>query len=149
MKTSGKVVDDLSKSDPIYLDLKYFETNFGGVMPFEISINTHKKNGVMKMSTIERIDELQQYIRQYPEFTKPLSLAEGIKFARQTFYSGDSSQYTLLYPVIRKKRLFYRICQRKQERAVMYSNRLLIAPNNIRGLAFRWSIWVLRKWKRW
>jgi len=95
MKTSGKVVDDLSKKDPIYLDLKYFETNFGGVMPFEISIDTHKKNGVMKMSTIERIDELQHYIHQFPEFTKPLSLAEGIKFARQTFYSGDSSQYTL------------------------------------------------------
>ena len=95
MKTSGKVVDDLSKNDPIYLDLKYFETNFGGVMPFEISIDTHKKNGVMKMSTIERIDELQKYIHQYPQFTKPLSLAEGIKFARQTFYSGDSSQYTL------------------------------------------------------
>jgi len=95
MKTSGKVVDDLSKKDPIYLDLKFFETNFGGVMPFEISIDTRKKNGVMKMTTIERIDELQQYIRKFPEFTKPLSLAEGIKFARQTFYSGDSSQYTL------------------------------------------------------
>jgi len=95
MKTSGKVVDDLSKKDPIFLDLKFFETNFGGVMPFEISIDTHKKNGVMKMSTIERIDELQQYIHKYPEFTKPLSLAEGIKFARQTFYSGDSSQYSL------------------------------------------------------
>ena len=49
----------------------------------------------MKMTTIERIDELQQFIRKFPEFTKPLSLAEGIKFARQTFYSGDSSQYTL------------------------------------------------------
>ncbi|MDP4290621.1 MAG: MMPL family transporter [Bacteroidota bacterium] len=95
MKTSGKVVDDLSKKDPIYLDLRYFETNFGGVMPFEISIDTHKKNGVLKMSTIERIDELQQYIRKFPEFTKPLSLAEGIKFARQTFYSGDSSQYAI------------------------------------------------------
>jgi predicted RND superfamily exporter protein len=95
MKTSGKVVDDLSKSDPIYLDLKFFESNFGGVMPFEISIDTHKKNGVMKMTTIERIDELQQYFKKFPEFTKPLSLAEGIKFARQTFYSGDSSQYTL------------------------------------------------------
>jgi len=95
MKTSGKVVDDLSKKDPIYLDLKFFETNFGGVMPFEISIDTHKRNGVMKMSTIERIDALQVYMHKFPEFTKALSLAEGIKFARQTFYNGDSSQYTL------------------------------------------------------
>lgn len=95
MKTSGKVVDDLSKTDPIYLDLKYFENNFGGVMPFEISIDTKKKNGVMKLSTIEKIDELQQYFHQFPQFAKPLSLAEAVKFARQTFYNGDSSQYTL------------------------------------------------------
>jgi predicted RND superfamily exporter protein len=95
MKTSGKVVDDLSKTDPIYLDLKYFESNFGGVMPFEISIDTKKKNGVMKLSTIEKIDDLQHYFHQFPQFAKPLSLAEAVKFARQTFYNGDSSQYSL------------------------------------------------------
>ncbi|NWJ49479.1 MAG: MMPL family transporter [Bacteroidetes bacterium] len=95
MRTSGKVVDDLSKTDPIYLDLKYFENNFGGVMPFEISIDTRKKNGVMKLSTIERIDDLQHYFHQFPQFAKPLSLAEAVKFARQTFYNGDSAQYTL------------------------------------------------------
>ena len=45
MKTSGKIVDDFRKDDPIYIDLKFFENNFGGVMPFEISIDTKKKNG--------------------------------------------------------------------------------------------------------
>ena len=68
MKTSGKIVDDFEKDDPIYLDLKFFEYNFGGVMPFEISIDTKKKNGVMAGPTIDKINELQKMLKD-PELT--------------------------------------------------------------------------------
>jgi len=95
MKTSGKIVDDFRSNDPVYIDLKFFETNFGGVMPFEISVDTKKKNGVMTYSTIQKIDQLQNTINQHPEFSKPLSLIEVFKFARQSYYGGDSSKYTL------------------------------------------------------
>jgi Predicted exporters of the RND superfamily len=95
IKTSGKVVDDLQKSDPIYLDLEFFENNFGGVMPFEISVDTKKKNGAMQYTTIEKVDHLQKRINQYPEFSKPLSLAEMLKFARQAYYGGKPSMYSL------------------------------------------------------
>jgi predicted RND superfamily exporter protein len=95
MKTSGKVVDDFRKDDPTYLDLKFFENNFGGVMPFEISIDTKKKNGVMVNSTIEKIGQLQTVINTHPEFSRPLSLAELFKFAKQSYYGGDTSNYSL------------------------------------------------------
>ena len=95
MKTSGKIVDDFRSDDPTYLDLKFFENNFGGVMPFEISIDTKKRNGVLTYSTIQKIDKLQTTINQYPEFSKPLSLIEVFKFARQAYYGSDSSKYSL------------------------------------------------------
>jgi len=95
MKTSGKIVDDFQKDDPIYLDLKFFEDNFGGVMPFEISIDTKKKNGVMVGSTLDKINELQKMINSYPEFSKPLSIAELFKFSKQAYFGGDSSMYTM------------------------------------------------------
>lgn len=95
MKTSGKIVDDFREDDPIYLDLKFFENNFGGVMPFEIAVDTKKRNGVMSYSTMQKIDQLQKTINQYPEFSKPLSLIEVFKFARQSYYGGDSSKYSL------------------------------------------------------
>lgn len=95
MKTSGKLVDDLKADDPIYTDLKFFEKNFSGVMPFEISIDTKKNNGVMKLSTIRKIDELQQELAKYPILSKPMSLAELIKFSRQSFYNGDSIEYSM------------------------------------------------------
>jgi len=95
MKTSGKIVDDFEKDDPIYLDLKFFENNFGGVMPFEISIDTKKKNGVMAGSTIDKIDELQKMINTYPEFSKPISIAELLKFSKQAYFGGDSTMYSM------------------------------------------------------
>ena len=93
--TTGNFTDDIPRKDKLITDLKFFERNFHGVMPFEISIDTKKKNGVMKLSTLRKIDQLQTELRHYPEFSKPLSIAEVIKFAKQGFYGGDSSFYSL------------------------------------------------------
>ena len=95
MKTSGKVVDDFRSDDPTLLDLKFFEHNFGGVMPFEISVDTKKRNGILTYSTIQKIDKLQKVVGEHPEFSKPLSLIEVLKFARQAYFNGDSSKYAL------------------------------------------------------
>ncbi len=95
MKTSGKVVDDFRNDDPILIDLKFFENNFGGVMPLEISVDTKKPNGVLTYSTIQKIDQLQNAIQKHSEFSMPLSLIQVFKFARQAYYNGDSSKYAL------------------------------------------------------
>jgi hypothetical protein len=95
MKTSGKITDDFQQKDPISIDLKFFEENFGGVMPFEISIDTKKKNGAMAMSTVSKIEKLQKYIDSFPEFSKPISIAELLKFSRQAYYGGDSAKYSM------------------------------------------------------
>lgn len=95
MKTSGKVVDDISSNNPLYKDLKYFEKEFGGVMPFEISIDTKKKKGVMRIQTIQKIDELQEEILKNKEFSKPLSIAELAKFAKQAYFNGNPEMYSI------------------------------------------------------
>ena len=93
--TTGNFTDDIPRKDKLITDLKFFEKNFHGVMPFEITIDTKKKNGVMKLSVFRKIDQLQKELRTFPEFSKPLSIAEVIKFAKQGFYGGDSSFYSL------------------------------------------------------
>jgi hypothetical protein len=95
LQTSGKVVDDISENNIIYKDLKFFEKQFGGVMPFEISVNTKKKKGVMTLGTIEKIDELQSEILKNKEFSKPLSVAELAKFSKQAYFNGDPEMYDL------------------------------------------------------
>lgn len=93
MTTSGRVVDDIAKNDKLYKDIMFFEENVGGVMPFEISIDTRKPKGVMNASFIRKVQQLQDTLALYPEFSEPLSIAEVVKFARQGFFNGDRSQY--------------------------------------------------------
>ena len=96
IKKEAFIVDDLPKKDKLYTDLKWFEKEAGGVMPLEIVIDTKKKNGLVRsIKPLEAIDELHQYLVAQPELGKPLGLLEGIKFAKQAFYDGDSNTYTV------------------------------------------------------
>jgi predicted RND superfamily exporter protein len=81
----GYVVDDFPQKDKVYDDLRFFEKNFSGVLPFEILIDTKKPNGVFadNAKVLYKINALQKKIAKYPEFSKPLSLAEAIKFSYQ------------------------------------------------------------------
>lgn len=96
LKSVGFIVDDLPRDDKIYVDLKWFETNFGGVMPLEIVVDTKKKGGVTRnLKTLQKIDELSTYIATRPQFARPLNLVEGLKFAKQAYYEGDSLSYAV------------------------------------------------------
>ena len=93
ISTSGRVVDDIAKSDKLYKDIVFFEENVGGVMPFEISIDTRKPKGIMNAAFVRKIQQLQDSLAMYPEFSRPLSIAEVVKFARQGFFNGKREQY--------------------------------------------------------
>jgi predicted RND superfamily exporter protein len=97
LKSEGFIVDDLPKTDKIYTDLKFFEKNFKGVMPLEIIVDTKRKNGLRSnpLKTFAKIDSLSAFIGAHPEINRPLSIVEGMKFARQAYYDGDSTNYGL------------------------------------------------------
>ena len=96
IKKEAFIVDDLPKKDQLYTDLKWFEQEGGGVMPLEIIVNTKKKNGLIKsIHPLEAIEALHVYLNQQPELGKPIGLLDGIKFAKQAFYDGDSLAYAV------------------------------------------------------
>lgn len=93
----GYVVDDLPKKDPVYTDLHFFESAFKGVLPFEISIDTKKENGVFAQSAkvLYKMKALQGIFAGYKEFSKPVSVVEAIKFSYQSYKGGDPKYYRL------------------------------------------------------
>jgi hypothetical protein len=95
IKSEGYIVDDLPRSNKIYTDLKWFEKNFRGVMPLEIMVDTKKKKGVMRMKTIQKMEELSVFISEDSATARPLSFVEGLKFARQAYFDGDSNSYSI------------------------------------------------------
>ena len=67
-------------------------------MPLEIVVDTKKRHGISgtkALTVFEKIDSLSQYIAEQKEMNRPLSIAEGLKFVKQAFYEGDSSNYQL------------------------------------------------------
>ncbi|MDB5243012.1 MAG: patched family protein [Spirosoma sp.] len=91
----GYVVDDLPKNDPIYTDLKFIESRFKGVMPFEVSIDTKRAGRVLTPQTLTKIRLLEREVDTYAEFTRPLSLVEAVKFFYQSYRGGDPKYYAL------------------------------------------------------
>ncbi|HJS55020.1 MAG TPA: MMPL family transporter [Chitinophagaceae bacterium] len=95
LESNGYIVDDLPKTDKIYTDLKFFERNFKGVMPLEIVVDTKKKRGVTRnLTNLLKIDSLSQFLAAMPEIGRPLNITEGLKFAKQAFFEGDTLNYS-------------------------------------------------------
>ncbi len=96
LKNESRVVDDLPADDLVMKDLHFFEEEFKGVMPLEIMVDTRKKGGALKDATLKRISQLQDSMETYPEFSRSLSIADAVKFVRQSFYGGDPERYGLI-----------------------------------------------------
>ncbi|MBS7256470.1 efflux RND transporter permease subunit [Flavobacterium branchiicola] len=95
MKVSGSLIGEMPKSASFFKDILFYEKEFNGVMPLEIMIDTKKKKGVMKASTIRKMDELQNTIAELPELAKPVSVVNLVKYSKQAFYNGNPEYYQL------------------------------------------------------
>jgi len=95
IKISGSLIEDMPKNTGFFDDIRFFEQEYEGIMPLEILVDTKKKKGVMSLSTLKRIDELQEHIKEIPEFAKPLSVVELVKYSKQAYYNGNPEYYQL------------------------------------------------------
>ncbi|AFL80944.1 putative RND superfamily exporter [Aequorivita sublithincola DSM 14238] len=95
IKISGSLIEDMPKNTGFFDDIRFFEKEYEGIMPLEIMVDTKKKKGVMSLSTLKRIDELQDHIKEIPEFAKPISVVELVKYSKQAYYNGNPEYYQL------------------------------------------------------
>ncbi|MBV1922752.1 MAG: MMPL family transporter [Flavobacteriaceae bacterium] len=95
IKISGSIIEDMPKKTEFFSDIRFFEKEYEGIMPLEILIDTKRKKGVMKLATLKRMDELQSYLSELPEFSKPLSVVELVKFSKQAYYNNNPEYYQL------------------------------------------------------
>ena len=95
IKVSGSLIEDMPKSTSFYKDIKFFEKEFGGIMPLEILIDTKKDKGVMKLSTLKKMDKINEVIESFPELSKPISVVNLVKYSKQAYYKGNPKYYQL------------------------------------------------------
>jgi len=92
---SGSLIEDMPKNKPFFKDIRFFEDEFNGIMPLEIMVDTKRKKGVMKLSTLRRINELEDLIIETPELSKPISVVSLVKYSKQAYYNGNPKYYQL------------------------------------------------------
>ena len=95
MRISGSLIEDMPKKEAFFQDIIFFEKEFDGIMPLEIMIDTKRKKGVMKLSTLKRMDELEVAIDEIPELSKPISVVNLVKYSKQAYYNGNPDYYEL------------------------------------------------------
>ena len=95
IRVSGSLIEDMPKGMQFYKDIKFFEDEFGGIMPLEILIDTKKEKGVMKLSTLKKMEKINEAIAQFPELSKPISVTNLVKYSKQAYYRGIPKYYQL------------------------------------------------------
>ncbi|GGH44744.1 transporter [Mangrovimonas yunxiaonensis] len=95
IRISGSLIEDMSKEAQFFKDIRFFEEEFNGIMPVEILVDTKRKKGVMKLSTLKRMNELEEVIAEIPELSRPVSVVSLVKYSKQAFYNDNPKYYQL------------------------------------------------------
>ena len=96
LTATGNVTGDLPKNDPILKDIKFIEKNFGGSIPFEMTINYKEKGRLFKNETLLKVEEIQEKFSKDTLFSKSLSLVDFMKAINMAYYGNDPEQYKLV-----------------------------------------------------
>ena len=113
IEISGSPIEDMPKSEEFFRDIRFFESEFDGIMPVEVVINTNQRNGVLKQATLKRMDRLDNYIEQTPELSRPASVVNLVKYSKQAFYNGIPKYYQL--PTSQESNFILNIARKSRE----------------------------------
>ncbi len=120
IRVSGSLIEDMPKKMQFYKDIKFFEKEFGGIMPLEILIDTKKEKGVMKLSTLKRMEKLNEAIETFPELSKPISITNLVKYSKQAYYNGNPKYYQL--PTSQEKSYIFSFTKNSDSNTGMLKN---------------------------
>jgi predicted RND superfamily exporter protein len=95
IKALAYMVDDLPETSSVKRDMAFFESNFKGVMPLEIVVDTGKKRGVLRLENLRKIEELEDTLSQIAALSKPVSVVSFVKASTQAFFNGNPDYYRL------------------------------------------------------
>ena len=120
IEISGSPIEDMPKNAGFFEDIRFFESEFDGIMPVEVVINTNQRNGVLKPATLKRMDRLDSYIEETPELSRPVSALNLVKYSKQAFYNGIPKYYQL--PTNQESNFILNIARKSRENGNLLKN---------------------------
>lgn len=65
IQVNNYLLEDLSDSDPIKQDVMFFEEYYSGIRPFEMTLKTKNKEGLLNYEVALEIEKIQTYLQVY------------------------------------------------------------------------------------
>ena len=102
IRPTGKITGDLPQDGKLNTDLDFIESKFGGSLPFDILIDTKKKNSFIHR--FQEIEDVQTYLSGYSSLSKSISVTDGIKVINMAYSNNNPEKYKI--PSLSKMRKF-------------------------------------------
>lgn len=93
---TGNVTGDIPENDQISRDLKFIERNFGGSIPFEITVNYKKPGKLFNETTMTRVEGVQQMFEKDTLFSKSLTYLDFLKVINMSYHQGNPEYYKII-----------------------------------------------------
>lgn len=93
---TGNVTGDIPENDQISRDLKFIERNFGGSIPFEITVNYKEPGKLFNETTMTRVEEVQQMFEKDTLFSKSLTYLDFLKVINMSYHQGNPAYYKII-----------------------------------------------------
>ena len=93
IEISGSFIDDMPRNTEFFDDILYYEKEFNGILPLEIYIDSKRKKSITKLSTIKKMEIVENLITKFPELSRPISVVSLVKYSKQAFYNGNPKYY--------------------------------------------------------
>ncbi len=95
IEANSFMVDDLPEESKEKKDIAFIETNFKGTMPLEIVVDTGKPKAYRRTQTLERIEQIENYVDSSAHLSQAISLVTFIKAANQAYFNQSEQSFNL------------------------------------------------------
>lgn len=95
IRISGSLLEDMPQGASFFKDIRFFEEEFGGIMPLEIMVDAKKEKAFSKLATVRKLEKLQELINEESNFSKPISVVDLAKYSKQAYYNHNPKYFQL------------------------------------------------------
>jgi len=89
VESNSALMDDLSKGNELFEDMKFVEEHMGGVFPFEVVLsakdenNNLIENGIVNFRFISLVSKIQKKLNSIPEIRKTISIVDYLEIINE------------------------------------------------------------------
>lgn len=121
------LLEDLSESNPLQQDFRFFENEYEGIRPFEMSIAVAKKDAtIFDYEVMQQMDKTQTYLQQQYGVGFIFSPVSLVKLINKSIHGGSSEYYH--FP--KNKATYKKVIKKLQHPSLKKELTKIINPNN-------------------